>query len=131
MPGADADDAASSGEPGDAGSVDAGLHVVAACASVGIGAIRAVSIGDLDLVVWRTAAGEIRACEARCPHQWNHLAAVGQVEGDEIVCAVHYWRFDGAGTGTVRLVDGTRVPMRDIATYPCHEVDGRVAVQLD
>jgi len=119
MPSADADETASRG-----------FLVVATSATLGVGAIRAISVGDVDLVVWRDAAGVAHACEARCPHQWNHLAAVGQVEGDEIVCAVHYWRFDAHGSGTVRLVDGTRVPMRDLATYPCQERDGQVAVRL-
>ncbi len=32
--------------------------------------------------------------EARCPHEWSHLGAEGVVDGPEIVCAAHFWRFD-------------------------------------
>ena len=109
---------------------DADFQIVAASPDVAIGTIKAISIGDADLVVWRTADGEVRACEARCPHQWNHLAAVGQVEGDEIVCAVHYWRFDAGGRGSVRLLDGARVPTRDIAVHQCRERDGQISVRI-
>lgn len=107
-----------------------GVRGVATSGTVAPGAIVPVSVGDIDLVVFRTGAGEVRVCEARCPHQWNHLAAVGQVEDDEIVCAVHFWRFDRDGRGSVRLSDGTRVPTRDLTVYPSIERDGEISVRI-
>ena len=46
-----------------------------------------------DLVVWTTASGVPCVSEARCPHQWSHLAYEGTVDGEELVCMTHFWRF--------------------------------------
>jgi cytochrome P450/nitrite reductase/ring-hydroxylating ferredoxin subunit len=54
------------------------------------------SAGGVDLVLLRTEAG-LRAFEGRCPHQGT-LLGEGQLEGGELVCRAHGWRFD-AGTG--------------------------------
>lgn len=86
--------------------------------------------GDLDLVVWRTSDGEPCVMEARCPHQWSHLGAEGVVDGPEIVCAAHFWRFATDGTGTKVGMTGRRDPKADIATFPCREVAGRIEALL-
>ena len=86
--------------------------------------------GDLDLVVWRTFAGEACVMEARGPHQWSHRGAEGVVDGPEIVCAAHFWRFDTAGRGTKVGMTGRRDPKADIAVYPCREVGGRIEARL-
>lgn len=99
-------------------------------AEVPAGAIRAVEIGELDLVVWRGVGGRACAMEARCPHQWSHLEAEGVVDGDEVLCTAHYWRFDGEGRGTKVNVHGRRDPKADIAVYPCRERNGRIEVAL-
>ena len=49
--------------------------------------------GEQDLVVWRTFEGEPCVMEARCPHEWSHLGAEGVVDGLEILCTAHFWRF--------------------------------------
>jgi phenylpropionate dioxygenase-like ring-hydroxylating dioxygenase large terminal subunit len=97
---------------------------------IGAGEIVAAAHGDLDLVVWRTFDGEPCVMAARCPHQWSHLGAEGVVDGPEIVCAAHFWRFDTSGTGTKVGMTGRRDPKADTAVYPCREVDGRIEAQL-
>ncbi|MCB0997528.1 MAG: Rieske 2Fe-2S domain-containing protein [Acidimicrobiales bacterium] len=82
--------------------------------------------GELDLVVWRTASGAPCVMEARCPHNWSHLGAEGAVDGEEIVCCTHYWRFDTAGVGTKLNVNGRRDPKADIAVFACAEIDGTI-----
>lgn len=91
--------------------------------------IAAVTLGDDDLVVWRDRDGRPCVMEARCPHQWSHLAAEGFVDGDEIVCSAHFWRFDQAGRGTKLGMTGRRDPKADIAVFPCVESDGGIWVQ--
>jgi nitrite reductase/ring-hydroxylating ferredoxin subunit len=86
--------------------------------------------GELDLAVWRSFAGECHVMEARCPHQWSHLAAEGVVDGDEIVCTAHFWRFDGCGRGTKLSVLGRRDDKADIRVFVSRERDGRVEVQI-
>ncbi|MCB1015790.1 MAG: Rieske (2Fe-2S) protein [Acidimicrobiales bacterium] len=84
------------------------------------------AVGDRDLVVWRTAGGEACVMEARCPHEWSHLGAEGVVDGDEIVCTAHWWRFAPDGTGTKLNVKGRRDRKADIEVFECRERAGRV-----
>lgn len=56
----------------------------------------AAEAGGHDLVLVRTAAG-LRAFEGLCPHR-GALLAEGDIEGGELVCRNHRWRFD-AQTG--------------------------------
>lgn len=51
--------------------------------------------GGEELVVVRAGEGGFRAFEGRCPHQ-GALLAEGEIEGGELVCRNHRWRFDTA-----------------------------------
>lgn len=82
--------------------------------------------GDADLVVWRDADGEPCVMDARCPHQWSHLAAEGVVDGPELVCTAHFWRFGRDGRGTKAAMSGRRDEKSPIRVYPCREEGGRI-----
>jgi phenylpropionate dioxygenase-like ring-hydroxylating dioxygenase large terminal subunit len=94
------------------------------------GAVVAASAGELDLAVWRTHAGRAHVSAARCPHAFNHFAAVGVVDGDDLVCTAHFWRFAPDGTGCRLLTDGTREPMRDLGVYAVRERAGMIEADL-
>jgi phenylpropionate dioxygenase-like ring-hydroxylating dioxygenase large terminal subunit len=81
---------------------------------------------DIDVVVWRTLDGRPVVMDARCPHQWSHLGAEGFVDGDEIVCTAHFWRFSASGRGTKLNVNGRRDEKADIDVFPCEERDGAI-----
>lgn len=49
------------------------------------------------LVLFRTDAGQARLLDAFCPHLGAHLGYGGKVQGDDIVCPFHAWRFSGDG----------------------------------
>ena len=83
-----------------------------------------------DIVLWRSASGRPIACEARCPHQWAHLGSAGAVDGDELVCLSHFWRFDADGHGSKLAADGRRDEKGPIGTFMVREVDGRIEVEL-
>lgn len=102
---------------------------LAASDSVAPGQILDVGHGEEDLVVWRTASGEPCVMSARCPHLWSHLAGEGVVEGDELICCTHGWRFATCGTGTV-IRGERRDPMTDIAVFPVSERDGGIWGEL-
>jgi len=95
---------------------------------VGAGATVAVEVDELEIVVWRTGHGVLAACEARCPHQWSHLAAAGSVEGEELVCSSHFWRFDVEGRGSKVSVKGRRDPKGDVGVVAVREAAGRIEV---
>lgn len=103
---------------------------VATGADVAPGQIVDAVHRDQDLVVWRTFDGEPCVMEARCPHEWSHLGAEGVVDGPEIVCAAHFWRFTTDGTGSKVGMTGRRDLKADIAVFPCREVEGRIEAQL-
>jgi nitrite reductase/ring-hydroxylating ferredoxin subunit len=105
---------------------------VASSAEVGAGAIvdGVLDNGELpiDVVVWRTFDGRPCVMDARCPHQWSHLGAEGFVDGDEIVCTAHFWRFTVDGTGSKLNVNGRRDLKADIDVFVCEERDGAIWV---
>ena len=87
-----------------------------------------VDVAGDEIVVWRTASGALSACDARCPHQWSHLAGAGVVDGEELICLSHFWRFDTDGHGSKLAMNGRRDPKSDVATFAVREVDGRIEV---
>jgi nitrite reductase/ring-hydroxylating ferredoxin subunit len=116
--------------------VDDGWVAVATAAALAPGEVVAAEVegpegeGEVDLAIWRSFAGHCHVVEARCPHQWSHLAAEGVVDGEEIVCTAHFWRFDGQGRGTKLNVLGRRDDKADIRVFSCRERDGRIEVRI-
>lgn len=101
-----------------------------AAGALGAAQVVGVEVDGTELVIWRAADGELAAMEARCPHQWSHLAAEGVVDGPELVCTAHFWRFDRRGVGSKVSVRGRRDPKADVAVFGVREVDGRIEVGL-
>jgi phenylpropionate dioxygenase-like ring-hydroxylating dioxygenase large terminal subunit len=95
---------------------------------VGPGTAVPVEVGGADIVVWRTAGGVLAACDSRCPHQWSHLGSAGAVDGEELVCLSHFWRFDTAGRGSKMAMNGRRDPKSDVMTFAVRERDRRIEV---
>ena len=96
---------------------------------VPVGGIVSAELAGEDLVVWRTSAGHPCVAEARCPHQWAHLVHEGTVEGEELVCLSHFWRFGTDGEGWKQNVNGRRDRKGDLAGVQCVEHDGGIWVQ--
>jgi len=82
-----------------------------------------------EIVIWRTASGQLCAMDARCPHQYSHLAAEGQVDGEEIVCCSHWWRFDIHGNASWLGRNGTRDEKAPTVVYPVREVNGTIEIR--
>ena len=97
------------------------------------GAPRATTLLDEPLVLWRDRRAGVHAFRDVCVHRGTALS-LGCVEGDELVCAYHGWRYagDGACTTIPQLADPTRVPARARAVaYPVTEHCGIVWVALE
>jgi phenylpropionate dioxygenase-like ring-hydroxylating dioxygenase large terminal subunit len=117
------------------GASATGWTVVAAGDRVDVGAALAADLvgpdgEERELVVWRGHDGVVCVMDARCPHQWSHLGAEGVVDGDELVCAAHFWRFDRTGAGSKVNIKGRRDAKADVAVFEARERDGLIEVRL-
>ncbi len=52
---------------------------------------------DKELVLFRGASGSLHLYDAYCPHLGAHLGHGGTVEGDDVRCPFHGWKFDANG----------------------------------
>jgi len=87
-------------------------HPVAYAAQI-TSAPHATTLLGEPVVLWRGARGALHAFRDVCVHRGTALS-LGCVDGDEIVCAYHGWRYraDGACTTIPQLAEPSRVPAR-------------------
>jgi phenylpropionate dioxygenase-like ring-hydroxylating dioxygenase large terminal subunit len=107
-------------------------HPVAYAADVARAPHATTLLGE-PLVLWRDTDGTPHAFRDVCVHRGTALS-IGCVEGDEIVCAYHGWRYrgDGACTAIPQLAEPARVPARARAVvYPALERYGIVWTALE
>jgi phenylpropionate dioxygenase-like ring-hydroxylating dioxygenase large terminal subunit len=69
---------------------------VAQAADIGLSEVKAVRLLAKDFALWRDSDGELIAAPDRCPHREAPLS-IGTVDGGELTCAYHGWRFGSAG----------------------------------
>jgi phenylpropionate dioxygenase-like ring-hydroxylating dioxygenase large terminal subunit len=84
---------------------------------------RKVRLFGEQYVLWQPAGAPASLTEPFCPHRSADLST-GWVEGGELVCPYHGWRFDGAGACThiPQLDPGLPVPPKaKIRTWPVLE----------
>ena len=106
-------------------------HPVAFSAGLAGTPIPTTLLGE-PLVLWRGAGGEPRASQDLCVHRGTALS-LGWVEGDELVCPYHGWRYraDGKCAAIPQLADPSRVPAKArIPAFTCQERYGLVWVAL-
>ena len=95
------------------------------------GAVRRCRYFDRDLVLYRTSSGQARVVDAFCPHLGAHLGHGGRVDGEDLVCPFHGFRFavDGACSGTPY---GSKPAKRvRLGQLPCREQGGVLLVWFD
>lgn len=79
---------------------------------------------DRHLVAWRSESGVLHVWDAFCPHLGAHLGVRTRVEGEEIVCPMHSWRYGGDGT-CVDIPYSPRINKQAVVrTYPVIERNG-------
>jgi phenylpropionate dioxygenase-like ring-hydroxylating dioxygenase large terminal subunit len=61
-----------------------------------VGEVQAVNLLGRELVIYRGKDRKAVTFDAYCPHMGAHLAA-GKVEGNDLRCCFHHWKFDGGG----------------------------------
>lgn len=65
-------------------------------AAVGPADVREISFWGTSYALFRSASGELNVLENRCAHRQLRLSE-GKVDGCNLVCAYHGWKYDGEG----------------------------------
>lgn len=95
------------------------------------GDVKPLKYFGQDLVLFRTQAGDVKVLDAFCPHMGAHLGAGGVVEGNDIKCPFHAWKFDGDGKCT-DIPYAKRIPPKaTIECWPVREINGLIMVWHD
>jgi len=103
-------------------------YAVAVAADLAPGDVRPLKYFDRDLVLFRTAAGAPKVLDAFCPHLGAHLGWGGIVDGDNVICPFHGWKFDGQGRCT-EVPYATKIPPKaSIDCWPTIERNGVILV---
>jgi len=105
-------------------------HPVAISRSVEAGKAREIRVLGEDLALYRGQSGRAYIMLNRCAHRLTKLHT-GWVEGDELRCMYHGWKYDGAGQCTERPAErpGTERHVR-VKAYPVHEYCGLIFVYM-
>lgn len=91
-------------------------------------AVRTVRLAGRDRVLFRTSTGGLGATEPICPHLGAHLGHGGTVEGDQLRCPFHGFRF--ALDGSCRSTEHCATPpsRARLGVYPVREWQGQIFV---
>jgi nitrite reductase/ring-hydroxylating ferredoxin subunit len=104
-----------------------GWFAVALSSEVPRGAIVTRRFMDREIVVFRTRSGMACAAEAYCPHLGAHFGHGGRVEGEELRCPFHGFRFSVDGRCT-HSPYGPPPPAARLGLLSVREVCGVVLV---
>lgn len=90
--------------------------------------VRTAKLGGQDLVIFRTAGGEVAVLDAHCPHLGAHLGHGGRVVGESIRCPFHGFRFSADGRCVATPYPGNPEFTGRIRVWPVRERNGFVLV---
>ena len=87
---------------------------------------KAIRILSEDLTLYRGESGKVYLVGSHCLHRRTMLHT-GWIEGDEIRCMYHGWKYNGAGHCVERPAERTALPAnKKIAGYPTKEYAGLI-----
>jgi len=87
---------------------------------------RAIRIMGEDLTLYRGASGKPYLVAGRCAHRGTRLDT-GWVQGEELRCVYHGWKYNGSGQCTEAPAEGAATAAKiTIAGYPTREYSGLV-----
>src|SRR5262249_16223731 len=103
---------------------------VATSHSVKPGQAKPLRVMGEDLTLYRGDSGEAHLVAGRCAHRLT-LLHTGWVQGDEIRCMYHGWKYDGAGQCTEAPAEGpASAPRVRMAAYAVYEYCGLIFAYL-
>jgi phenylpropionate dioxygenase-like ring-hydroxylating dioxygenase large terminal subunit len=109
-----------------------GWFQVAFSRDVGPGQQLLVHYFGQDILLWRSEAGVLHANDPYCLHLGANLGVGGRVDGEEIVCPWHAWRWDGDGRNTLIPYSAQKCKKNlQLKTWPITEWYGCIVVWHD
>ena len=95
---------------------------IAGSRDVAVGKAKPLRVMGEDLTLYRGESGKPYLVGGRCAHRGTVLNT-GHVEGDQLRCMYHGWRYDGTGQCTEMPAEkrGARPELIRLAGYPLHE----------
>ncbi len=94
------------------------------------GRAKAIRVFSEDLTLYRGASGKPYLVAGRCAHRCSRLHT-GWVEGDEVRCVYHGWKYDGAGQCVEIPGESAAIAAKvQIGAYPIHEYCGLMFAYL-
>ena len=96
-----------------------GWFIVAFASDLAVGEVKRAHYFGEELVMFRTQSGQVHVMDAYCQHLGANMGVGGEVEGENIVCPWHGWRWRGDGTNAEIPYSkiGCKTNVR-IRTYP-------------
>ncbi|MFN6567770.1 aromatic ring-hydroxylating dioxygenase subunit alpha [Dendronalium sp. ChiSLP03b] len=91
-----------------------------------IGEVKPVNLLGRELAIYRGKDRRVVTVDAYCPHMGAHLAE-GQVEGNELRCLFHHWKFNAQGICVDIPCLDESLPMK-LKTWPTAEKYGMIWV---
>jgi phenylpropionate dioxygenase-like ring-hydroxylating dioxygenase large terminal subunit len=87
--------------------------------------IRGTRIGSTEMLILRDSEGHYQVFEDACPHKRVRLSKLGKIQGTELMCCYHGWRFD-CQNGHCTSLDAMPGQERcfDLKTFPVKEYGG-------
>ncbi len=79
-----------------------------------------------EVIVFRTQSGEYSASEAYCPHLGAHFGHGGTVEGEELRCPFHGFRFDTKGACVATGYGTPPPPTARLGLIPLRVINGLI-----
>ena len=108
-----------------------GWYQVAWSDEFALGDVRPLRYFERDLVCYRGADGTVAVLDAHCPHMGAHLGIGGRVEGCDVVCPFHMWRWGPDGRNTLVPSEGGPTSRRRVGSWSVAESNGMVWVWFD
>ena len=99
---------------------------IATSQSIAVGNAKPIRVMGEDLTLYRGESGHTYLVAGRCAHRLTVLHT-GWVQGEEIRCIYHGWKYGGDGQCTEAPAEGPAAAARiRIAGYPTHEYCGLI-----
>ncbi len=101
-------------------------HPIAVARELAPGAAKAVRVLGEDLTLYRGASGAPYLVGGTCAHR-RTLLHTGWIEGEDVRCVYHGWKYDGTGQCTLRPAENDAgLPPVRIAGYSTREYAGNI-----